>query len=136
MSKEAVAVPLLHRGLIKQELLEVGWPVEDLAGYSDGVDLPIALADSLSVRAYQQGAAEAFFLAGSRQGGSGVVVLPPGAGKTVVGLVAMTMVSQRTLVLTTNRTSVSQWHRELLDKTTLTHDDIAEYSPRSKNWQP
>jgi DNA excision repair protein ERCC-3 len=132
MSKESVAVPLLHRGLIKQELLEVGWPVEDLAGYSDGLDLPIALADSLSVRAYQQGAAEAFFLAGSRQGGSGVVVLPPGAGKTVVGLVAMTMVAQRTLVLTTNRTSVSQWHRELLDKTTLTHDDIAEYSPRSK----
>jgi DNA excision repair protein ERCC-3 len=132
LAKRSFAVPLLHRGLIKQELLEVGWPVEDLAGYSDGLDLPVALASSLSVRAYQQGAAEAFFLAGSRQGGSGVVVLPPGAGKTVVGLVAMTMVAQRTLVLTTNRTSVSQWQRELLDKTTLTHDDIAEYSPRSK----
>lgn len=132
LTKRSFTVPLLHRGLIKQALLEVGWPVEDLAGYSDGLDLPVALASSLSVRAYQQRAAEAFFLAGSRQGGSGVVVLPPGAGKTVVGLVAMTMVAQRTLILTTNRTSVTQWQRELLDKTTLAHDDIAEYSPRSK----
>lgn len=132
LTKRSLAVPLLHRGLIKQALLEVGWPVEDLAGYSDGLNLPVALASTLSVRAYQHGAAEAFFLAGSRQGGSGVVVLPPGAGKTVVGLVAMTMVAQRTLILTTNRTSVTQWQRELLDKTTLTHDDVAEYSPRSK----
>ena len=132
LGRQSFIVPLLHRGLIKQALLEIGWPVEDLAGYNDGLDLPVALASTLSVRAYQQGAAEAFFLAGSRQGGSGVVVLPPGAGKTVVGLVAMTMVAQRTLILTTNRTSVSQWQRELLDKTTLTHEDIAEYSPRSK----
>lgn len=132
LTKRSFTVPLLHRGLIKQALLELGWPVEDLAGYSDGLDLPVALAGSLIVRAYQQRAAEAFFVAGSRQGGSGVVVLPPGAGKTVVGLVAMTMVAQRTLILTTNRTSVTQWQRELLDKTTLAHDDVAEYSPRSK----
>ncbi|MDQ3399076.1 MAG: helicase-associated domain-containing protein, partial [Deinococcota bacterium] len=132
LGKWAFAVPLLHRGLVKQALLEVGWPVEDVAGYSDGLLLPIALAENLKVRGYQQGAAEAFYLAGSRQGGSGVVVLPPGAGKTVVGLVAMVMVAQRTLVLTTNRTSVSQWRRELLDKTTLGPGDIAEYSPSSK----
>ncbi len=132
LTKRSFTVPLLHRGPIKQALLEVGWPVEDLAGYSDGLDLPVALAGSLNVRAYQQRAAEAFFLAGSRQGGSGVVVLPPGAGKTVVGLVAMTMVAQRTLILTTNRTSVTQWQRELLGKTTLAHDDVAEYSPRAK----
>jgi DNA excision repair protein ERCC-3 len=132
LGERAFAVPLLHRGLVKQELLEVGWPVQDLAGYSDGLDLAVALSDNLSVRAYQRAAAEAFYLAGSRQGGSGVVVLPPGAGKTVVGLVAMTMVAQRTLVLTTNRTSVSQWRRELLSKTTLSEGDIAEYSPSSK----
>ena len=129
---EAFALPLAHRGLIKQALLEVGWPVEDLAGYEDGLELPIALADTLTVRAYQQGAAEAFYLSGSRQGGSGVVVLPPGAGKTVVGLVAMTLVAQRTLILTTNRTSVAQWGRELLTKTTLGPDDVTEYGVRSK----
>lgn len=130
--EQAFALPLAHRGLIKQALLGVGWPVEDLAGYEDGLELSIALADTLTVRAYQQGAAEAFFLAGSRQGGSGVVVLPPGAGKTVVGIVAMTMVAQRTLIVTTNRTSVAQWRRELLSKTTLDQGDVAEYSPRSK----
>jgi DNA excision repair protein ERCC-3 len=136
LGKHALGVPLLHRGLIKQELLEVGWPVEDLAGYSDGLELDMSLSSSLKVREYQRQAAEAFFLAGSRQGGSGVVVLPPGAGKTVVGLVAMSLVGQRTLVLTTNRTSTSQWRRELLDKTTLTPDDIAEYGPTSKRLAP
>ncbi len=130
--RAAFALPLGHRGLIKQELLEVGWPVEDVAGYRDGMELTVALADTLEVRAYQRGAAEAVYLAGSTQGGSGVVVLPPGAGKTVVGLVALTLIAQRTLILTTNRTSVAQWERELLAKTTLTPDDVAEYSPRSK----
>ena len=136
LSKQTFAVPLAHRGLIKQALLEVGWPVEDLAGYRDGLELPIALADTLQVRSYQEDAAEAFYLAGSRQGGSGVIVLPPGAGKTVVGLVAMTRVAQRTLILTTNRTSVSQWGRELLDKTTLTHEDVAEYRSNAKKLGP
>ena len=130
--RAAFALPLGHRGLIKQELLGLGWPVEDVAGYRDGFELTVALADTLAVRDYQRGAAEAFYLSGSAQGGSGVVVLPPGAGKTVVGLVALTLVAQRTLILTTNRTSVAQWERELLAKTTLTPDDVAEYSPRSK----
>ena len=130
--ERAVGVPLGHRGRIKQALLELGWPVQDLAGYDDGRALPLELAPDLQVRPYQRAAAEAFFLAGSRAGGSGVVVLPPGSGKTVVGLAAMALVGQRTLVLTTSRTSVNQWRRELLAKTTLTEDRIAEYGPRAK----
>ncbi len=132
LSNTVYSLPLANRGLIKQELLELGWPVEDLAGYSDGLELALDLATALRVRDYQHQAAEAFFLGGSKQGGSGVVVLPPGAGKTVVGIVAMHMVKQRTLILTTNRTSVYQWQRELLDKTSLGLDDVTDYSPTSK----
>jgi DNA excision repair protein ERCC-3 len=131
-SATAFILPLAHRGLVKQELLEVGWPVQDIAGYSDGLDLDIPLLRSLQVRDYQRLAAEAFYLAGSKQGGSGVIVLPPGAGKTIVGIVAMSLVAQRTLILTTSRTSVNQWRREMLQKTELSPDDIAEYSPTSK----
>ncbi len=132
LSSTVYLLPVLNRGLIKQELLALGWPVEDLAGYSDGIDLTIELEPSLVVRDYQQQGAEAFFLGGSKQGGSGVIVLPPGAGKTVVGIVAMHLVGQRTLILTTNRTSVFQWQRELLDKTSLSPDDVADYGPNSK----
>ncbi|AFZ68244.1 DNA repair helicase XPB [Deinococcus peraridilitoris] len=136
LGERAVEVPLAHRGLLKQALLEVGWPVEDLAGYSDGLEFPIGLSQALAVRDYQEEAARAFYQSGSRQGGSGVVVLPPGAGKTVVGMVAMSLVGQRTLVLTTNRTSVNQWRRELLDKTSLSPDDVAEYGPGKHRLAP
>ena len=123
----AFAVALGHRGVLKQALLRVGWPVQDVAGYHDGAALPMELADDLDVRAYQAEAAEAFYLGGSAAGGSGVVVLPPGSGKTVVGLVAMARVAQRTLVLTTSRTSANQWRRELLAKTSLALDEVGEY---------
>lgn len=123
----AFAVPPGNRGVLKQALLRVGWPVQDVAGYHDGAALPIELVAGLDVRAYQAEAAEAFYLGGSAAGGSGVVVLPPGSGKTVVGLAAMARVRQRTLVLTTSRTSATQWHRELLSKTSLTLDQVAEY---------
>lgn len=124
------AIALGDRGVLKQALLHVGWPVQDVAGYQDGAALDVALADGLEVRPYQTEAAEAFHLAGSAAGGSGVVVLPPGAGKTVVGIVAMALIGQRTLVLTTSRTSASQWRRELLAKTTLAPDQVAEYGGR------
>ena len=129
-------LPLLHRGTIKQALLEQGWPVEDLAGYSDGLELALEWNPNVNVRDYQLEAAESFYQGGGKKGGSGVIVLPPGAGKTVVGMAAMQLVGQRTLILTTNRTSVAQWQRELLSKTSLTPDEVAEYGAASKKLAP
>jgi DNA excision repair protein ERCC-3 len=128
----AFVVALGNRGVLKQALLRVGWPVRDVAGYHDGAALSVTLAEDLDVRPYQQEAAEAFYQGGSAAGGSGVVVLPPGSGKTIVGLAAMVQVGQRTLVLTTSRTSASQWRRELLVKSSLTPDQIAEYGPNRR----
>ncbi|MFH0900037.1 MAG: DNA repair helicase XPB [Pseudomonadota bacterium] len=130
------------RGVLKQALVEVGFPAEDLAGYVSGDALEIALRDrslsgaAFNVRDYQHEAASAFYLAGSERGGSGVIVLPCGAGKTIVGMAAMAAVGQTTLVLTTSLTSVKQWRRELLDKTTLGEDAIAEYTGESKATGP
>ncbi|KAB8143943.1 DEAD/DEAH box helicase [Chloroflexia bacterium SDU3-3] len=133
----AFALPVEHRGLLKQALVAAGWPAEDLAGYIEGEPLPIGLReDQFEVRDYQFEAAEAFYAGGDASGGSGVVVLPPGAGKTVVGLTAMAMVGQATLILTTNNTSVSQWHRELLAKTDLAPEQVAEYTGASKAVAP
>lgn len=126
-------VPLAQRGRLKQVLLGLGWPVQDVAGYQQGRALEICLAPDLQLRHYQTAAAEAFFRAGSSEGGSGVVVLPPGAGKTVVGIKAMELVGQQTLILTTNRTSVGQWRRELLEKTSLQPDQVVEYGSKSRN---
>lgn len=131
-----------QRGVLKQALVAAGYPAEDLAGYVSGDALAISLRDHMAsgspfvVREYQRQAAESFFVAGSERGGSGVIVLPCGAGKTVVGLAAMEMVGQTTLVLTTSLTSVKQWRRELCDKTTLRPDDIAEYTGEQKNTGP
>ena len=131
-----------QRGVLKQALVAAGFPAEDLAGYVAGEALEITLRECAAsgaafvVREYQRQAAEAFYLAGSERGGSGVIVLPCGAGKTIVGLAAMEMVGQTTLVLTTSLTSVKQWRRELLDKTTLRPDDIAEYTGEQKSTGP
>ena len=131
-----------ERGVLKQALVAAGFPAEDLAGYVTGEPFPVALRESVAlgqafrVRDYQRQAAEAFYLAGSERGGSGVVVLPCGAGKTIVGLAAMELVGQTTLVLTTSLTSVKQWRRELLDKTSVRPDDIADYTGERKNTGP
>ena len=131
-----------NRGVLKQALVATGYPAEDLAGYVSGDALCMSLRDRtasgapFSVREYQRQAAEAFFAAGSSRGGSGVIVLPCGAGKTIVGLAAMEMVGQTTLVLSTSRTSVKQWRREICDKTTLRPDEIAEYTGEQKNTGP
>ncbi|MBI2467287.1 MAG: helicase-associated domain-containing protein [Candidatus Rokubacteria bacterium] len=130
------------RGVLKQALVGAGYPAEDLAGYVAGEPFAVALREKavsgtpFRVRHYQRHAAEAFYLAGSERGGSGVIVLPCGAGKTIVGLAAMALVKQTTLVLTTSLTAVKQWRRELLDKTTLTPEDIAEYTGEQKNTGP
>jgi DNA excision repair protein ERCC-3 len=133
----AYAVPAANRGLLKQALIAAGWPAEDLAGYVEGEIFPIALLGAgFQVRDYQHEAAEAFFAGGDVRGGSGVVVLPPGAGKTIVGITAMALVGQSTLILTTNRTSVNQWRRELLGKTDVQIEQIAEYTGDHKGIAP
>src|SRR5437868_10535561 len=88
------------------------------------------------VRDYQRAAAETFYAGGDARGGSGVIVLPCGAGKTIVGIAAMALMQRSTLVLTTSITAVKQWHRELLDRTTLQEDQIAEYTGESKAIAP
>ena len=137
LTPQTFAVPPRYRGVLKQALTTVGWPVEDLAGYEDGAPLALSLRyERFLLRDYQQAAAEAFYGGGTEQGGSGVVVLPCGGGKTIVGLAAMAQVGQATLILTTSGTSVAQWRRELLDKTTLTAADIAEYTGAAKDIGP
>src|SRR5690349_1136042 len=127
-----VAVHPSERGHLKQELLKVGWPAEDLAGYVDGEAHPIALdLSDWSLRPYQQQAVDGFW-----DGGSGVVVLPCGAGKTLVGAGAMAAAAATTLILVTNTVAARQWKDELLRRTTLTEDEIGEYSGQRKEIRP
>jgi DNA excision repair protein ERCC-3 len=131
-----------HRGVLKQGLIAIGYPAEDLAGYTEGAPLPTHLRKlarsglPFNVRDYQRDAAEIFHAGGDVRGGSGVIVLPCGAGKTIVGIAAMAMLNRSTLILTTSITAVKQWHREILDKTDLTDDQIAEYTGESKEIAP
>jgi DNA excision repair protein ERCC-3 len=131
------------RGHVKSALIRFGIPVEDLAGYVEGAPLGITLRETRAatgepfvIRDYQRAAAEAFYRAGSAAGGSGVVVLPCGAGKTIVGMVAMAEVGVQTLILVTNVTAVHQWKEELLDKTMLAAGDIGEYTGMAKERRP
>ncbi|MCR2799513.1 DEAD/DEAH box helicase [Microbacterium sp. zg-Y818] len=120
------------RGQIKQELLKIGWPAEDHAGYTPGTPHPIDLAeDGWSLRPYQRTAVDTF-----HEGGSGVVVLPCGAGKTLVGAAAMAQTKTTTLILVTNTVSARQWRDELLKRTSLTPEEIGEYSGQLKEIKP
>ena len=140
-SRRALVDPS-RRGHLKQALLQIGYPAEDLAGYVAGDDLPITLrpetmgGKSFSMRHYQSEAAEVFYSGGSAQGGSGVVVLPCGAGKTIVGMAAMAQLQTSTLILTPNTIAVRQWMSELVDKTSLTGDLVGEYSGLQKDILP
>ncbi|MDF2091758.1 DEAD/DEAH box helicase [Knoellia sp. 3-2P3] len=129
---DRVVVHPSERGHLKQELLKVGWPAEDEAGYVDGEAHPIDLAqDGWSLRPYQQQAVDGFW-----HGGSGVVVLPCGAGKTLVGAGAMAQAKATTLILVTNTVSARQWRDELVRRTSLTEDEIGEYSGARKEIRP
>ena len=129
---ETIAVHPSQRGAIKQSLLRLGWPAEDFAGYVDGQAHEIALKQSdWKIRPYQELAAEGFW-----HGGSGVVVLPCGAGKTIVGAAAMAHVKATTLILVTNTVAARQWREELLRRTTLNEDEIGEYSGAKKEIRP
>ncbi|MEM9451539.1 MAG: DNA repair helicase XPB [Cyanobacteria bacterium P01_E01_bin.6] len=138
LSPTMFAIALGNRGRLKQALLTAGYPAEDLAGYLSGDDLELALltttqtGEPFQLRNYQKTAADLFYQSGQAKGGSGVIVLPCGAGKTMVGMAAMAAIQQKTLILTSSLTSVRQWQRELLDKTSLTEEHIAEYSGQHK----
>ncbi len=132
IDEDTVVVHASERGRLKQALLKLGWPAEDLAGYVDGEKHPIALDETgWSLRPYQRQAADAFWA-----GGSGVVVLPCGAGKTLVGAAAMALASATTLILVTNTVAGRQWKRELVARTSLTEDEIGEYSSERKQIRP
>jgi DNA excision repair protein ERCC-3 len=122
-----------NRGRLKQALLKLGWPVDDQAGYVDGSRHPIILheGDGFMLRPYQGHAVDAFYASGT-----GVVVLPCGAGKTLVGAAAMATVCARTLILVTNTVSARQWRSELLTRTSLTDSEIGEYSGEHKEIRP
>ena len=129
---ETIAVLPSQRGAIKQSLLRLGWPAEDFAGYVDGQAHPIELVQKdWKIRPYQELAAEGFW-----HGGSGVVVLPCGAGKTIVGAAAMAHAKATTLILVTNTIAARQWREELLKRTTLNDDEIGEYSGSKKEIRP
>lgn len=129
---ETIAVHPSQRGAIKQSLLRLGWPAEDFAGYVDGQAHEIALKQGeWKIRPYQELAAEGFW-----HGGSGVVVLPCGAGKTIVGAAAMAHAKATTLILVTNTVAARQWREELLRRTSLNEDEIGEYSGAKKEIRP
>jgi DNA excision repair protein ERCC-3 len=131
------------RGEVKLQLIRLGHPVQDMAGYKPGDPLAFGLAPTLlqngkpfDLRPYQQAAVDVFHAGGGPDGGAGVLVLPCGAGKTVIGIGCMKSLQTHTLVLTTNVTAVKQWKQELLDKTTLTDDQIGLYTGDSKEIKP
>ncbi len=142
ISPVAFHVSPIARGRLKQSLVAIGFPAEDLAGYSVGESLPIALRSNtlsempFALRAYQREAAEIFHAGGTARGGSGVIVLPCGAGKTIVGLACMAELQSSTLILTTNVTATRQWVAEILDKTHLQEDQVGEYNGSRKEVLP
>lgn len=136
------AVADADRGRLKQALIRAGFPAEDAAGYVPGDPLAISLRTltregrPFSLRPYQEDAAQAFHAGGSDRGGSGVVALPCGAGKTIVGIACMARLGLKTLVLTTSTTAARQWIGELLDKSTLVEAEIGEYTGQRKEVRP
>lgn len=142
LDPHTLEVPLLNRGRVKQALLKIGWPVEDLAGYTQGEELQFELrantlrGQDFGLRDYQTEAVENFWVGGSERGGSGVLVLPCGAGKTVIGIAAMVKAQTQTLILVTGITAAHQWRSEILDKTDLPPEAVAEYSGEDKSMAP
>lgn len=142
LDKQRVLVKHGMRGRVKQALIKIGYPVEDLAGYIEGEPLELHVRDitlekrPFALRQYQRDAVEVFYAQGSSHGGSGVLVLPCGAGKTIIGIGVMEKIQQHTLILSTNITALRQWRDELKDKTSLTDKDIGEYSGEIKDIRP
>ncbi len=142
IDKNHILVKKGMRGRLKQVLIKIGFPVEDLAGYVEGEPLNINLLETsrsktpFNLRIYQRDAVDIFYAGGSSRGGSGVLVLPCGAGKTIIGIGVLTRLKQHTLILCTNITALRQWRDEILDKTDLPPSQIGEYSGEFKNIKP
>jgi DNA excision repair protein ERCC-3 len=142
LDETSFAVDDAFRGVLKQALIAVGYPAEDLAGYTAGAELQVGLRTvarsglPFKVRDYQRMSVDAFHAGGDVRGGSGVVVLPCGAGKTIVGIAALAALGRHTLILTTSTTAVAQWRREILDKTDLPEEMVATYTGDSKAIAP
>src|SRR5205085_8124726 len=142
LDKNTIQVDASRRGHIKQALIHIGFPAEDLAGYTDGAPLSMQLrqetlsGDDFAPRAYQYAASAAFYAGGAPSGGSGVVVLPCGAGKTIVGLATMADVQRATLILTPNTVAVRQWIHEIIDKTDILPEMVGEYTGERKDIAP
>ena len=130
---DLIRIQPADRGRLKQALIKVGWPADDQAGYVDGAAFAMTVREdeTFHVRAYQRDAADGFWA-----GGSGVIVLPCGAGKTIVGMAAMARASATTLILVTNTVSARQWRRELMEHMSLREEDIGEYSGERKQIRP
>jgi DNA excision repair protein ERCC-3 len=141
-SPHTLLIDPARRGHIKQALIQIGFPAQDMAGYTEGAPLRIELRSTsasqrpFSLRAYQEASVNAFHLGGSPSGGCGVIVLPCGAGKTMVGIGAIATLKRSTLILTPNTIAVHQWINELLDKTTIEQDQIGEYTGERKEIRP
>ena len=141
-TSEGLTVDEALRGDIKQALIKIGFPVEDIAGYVEGERYDIALREMtvggfpFRIRRYQEQSVDAFHAGGTARGGSGIVALPCGAGKTIVGIGAIARLQTHTLILTTNTIAVRQWREELLDKTDVDPEKVGEYTGEVKNIQP
>lgn len=142
LKNDKIIVKKEFRGHIKQALIKIGYPVEDLAGYDEGnkygfnLKANLSTGKSFGMRDYQRASVEVFHAGGSNEGGSGVVVLPCGAGKTIVGIGVMQIIGAETLILVTNTLSIRQWKSEILDKTDIPEEDIGEYSGETKEIKP
>ncbi len=142
IDRNTIQVDASRRGHIKQALIHMGFPAEDLAGYTDGSSLPLKLLSpthngkEFQPRTYQYAASSAFYAGGAPSGGSGVVVLPCGAGKTIVGLATMSDIQRATLILTPNTVAVRQWITEILDKTDIPPEMVGEYTGERKDICP
>jgi DNA excision repair protein ERCC-3 len=142
LNSHTIQVDASRRGHIKQALIHIGFPAEDLAGYTDGSPLPMKLRDTtlhgdeFAPRAYQYAAAAAFYAGGAPSGGSGVVVLPCGAGKTIVGLAAMADIQRATLILSPNTIAVRQWINEIIERTDIPPEMVGEYTGERKEICP
>src|SRR5438128_1556406 len=142
LNSHTIQVNASRRGHIKQALIHIGFPAEDLAGYTDGSPISMKLrtitaaGKEFQPRAYQYGASAAFYAAGAPSGGSGVVVLPCGAGKTIVGLATIADIQRATLILSTNTVAVRQWIQEFLDKTDVPPEMVGEYTGDRKEIRP